>query len=137
MAGGKKGKTEAKSKGGPKEAPKGGKGNAKKDNSQPEKKETKVKGAQAIVCDKHSKKEEALEKIRNGTSFAEVAREYSQDKAKSGGSLGKKKKTDLLPEFADVAFALPAIGSTPEKDYSYGEVKTSEGYHIILVEKRE
>lgn len=35
-------------------------------------------------CEKHSKKEEALAKIRSGTKFDEVAREFSEDKARQG-----------------------------------------------------
>ena len=37
-----------------------------------------------ILCAKHSKKEEALEKLRNGAKFDEVAREMSEDKARQG-----------------------------------------------------
>lgn len=37
-----------------------------------------------ILCEKQSKKEEALEKIRNGAKFDEVAREMSEDKARQG-----------------------------------------------------
>lgn len=37
-----------------------------------------------ILCEKHSKKEEALEKLRNGAKFDEVAREMSEDKARQG-----------------------------------------------------
>jgi NIMA-interacting peptidyl-prolyl cis-trans isomerase 4 len=37
-----------------------------------------------ILCEKHSKKEEALEKLRNGSKFDEVAREFSEDKARQG-----------------------------------------------------
>jgi len=35
-------------------------------------------------CEKHSKKEEALEKLRGGAKFDEVAREFSEDKARQG-----------------------------------------------------
>lgn len=35
-------------------------------------------------CEKHAKKEEAMEKLRNGTKFDEVAREFSEDKARQG-----------------------------------------------------
>jgi NIMA-interacting peptidyl-prolyl cis-trans isomerase 4 len=38
----------------------------------------------ALKCEKHSKKEEALEKLRNGTKFDDVAREFSEDKARQG-----------------------------------------------------
>lgn len=49
----------------------------------------KVKAAQSInsrhiLCEKHSKKEEALEKLRSGSKFDEVAREFSEDKARQG-----------------------------------------------------
>jgi len=49
----------------------------------------KVKGAQQInvrhiLCEKHSKKEEALEKLKGGAKFDEVAREFSEDKARVG-----------------------------------------------------
>ncbi|KAG8933157.1 hypothetical protein FRC03_003352 [Tulasnella sp. 419] len=35
-----------------------------------------------ILCEKHSKATEALEKIKNGERFDKVAQEYSEDKAK-------------------------------------------------------
>lgn len=35
-------------------------------------------------CEKHSKKEEALEKLNEGVKFDEVARNYSEDKARQG-----------------------------------------------------
>lgn len=51
------------------------------------------KGAQSInvrhiLCEKHSKKEEALAKLNSGTKFDEVAREFSEDKARQGMGLG-------------------------------------------------
>jgi NIMA-interacting peptidyl-prolyl cis-trans isomerase 4 len=50
---------------------------------------SKQKGAQSIqvrhiLCEKHSKKEEALAKLNAGTKFDEVAREFSEDKARQG-----------------------------------------------------
>lgn len=50
-------------------------------------------------CEKHSKKEEALEKLRNGAKFDDVAREYSEDKARQG-------KSDYLS-------GVPSIYETP------------------------
>ena len=49
----------------------------------------KQKGAQSInvrhiLCEKHAKKEEALAKLNSGTKFDEVAREFSEDKARQG-----------------------------------------------------
>ncbi|KAJ4406436.1 Peptidyl-prolyl cis-trans isomerase pin4 [Didymella pomorum] len=87
-----------------------------------------------ILCEKHSKKEEALEKIRNGAKFDEVAREMSEDKARQGGSLGWKVRGSLMLDFEKVAYELePSTTGAPK----IGEVKTSEGYHIIMVEGRK
>lgn len=60
-----------------------------KDSSGSDAKDSKLKPATSInvrhiLCEKHSKKEEALEKIRNGAKFDEVAREMSEDKARQG-----------------------------------------------------
>jgi peptidyl-prolyl cis-trans isomerase NIMA-interacting 4 len=54
---------------------KGGKGKLKPANSI---------NVRHILCEKHSKKEEALEKLREGKNFGDVAREYSEDKARQG-----------------------------------------------------
>jgi NIMA-interacting peptidyl-prolyl cis-trans isomerase 4 len=52
-------------------------------------KDGKLKAANAInvrhiLCEKHSRKEEALAKLREGVKFDEVAREFSEDKARQG-----------------------------------------------------
>ncbi len=41
-----------------------------------------------LQCEKHGKKEEALEKLKGGAKFDDVAREFSEDKARVGTSLG-------------------------------------------------
>ena len=41
-----------------------------------------------ILCEKQSKSLEALEKLRNGDRFNEVATQYSEDKARQGVSIG-------------------------------------------------
>ncbi|TLD33358.1 hypothetical protein PspLS_00586 [Pyricularia sp. CBS 133598] len=103
------------------------------------KEEKKVKAAQQInvrhiLCEKHSKKEEALQKIRDGVKFDEVAREYSEDKGRQGGALGWKAKGTLKAEFEAVAYTLePSTTSNPK----IGEAKTGFGYHIIMVEGRK
>ncbi|KAJ5586963.1 peptidyl-prolyl cis-trans isomerase pin4 [Penicillium hispanicum] len=87
-----------------------------------------------ILCEKHSKKEEALEKLRNGAKFDEVAREFSEDKARQGGSLGWKTRGSLDPTFEKAAFELePSTTGNP----NYVESKTGFGYHIIMVEGRK
>ncbi|KKA30391.1 hypothetical protein TD95_001017 [Thielaviopsis punctulata] len=99
----------------------------------------KVKGAQSInvrhiLCEKHAKKEDALAKLRDGVKFDEVARLYSEDKARQGGALGWKTRGALDPKFEEIAYALPDSTTASPK---YGEVKTEFGYHIIMVEGRK
>ncbi|KAL1961349.1 hypothetical protein VTO42DRAFT_77 [Malbranchea cinnamomea] len=87
-----------------------------------------------ILCEKFSKKEEALEKLRSGAKFDEVAREYSEDKARQGGSLGWQTRGSLHRDFEKVAYELePSTTANPK----YAEVKTPFGYHIIMVEGRK
>ncbi|KAE8145001.1 peptidyl-prolyl cis-trans isomerase pin4 [Aspergillus avenaceus] len=87
-----------------------------------------------ILCEKHSKKEEALEKLRNGGKFDDVAREFSEDKARQGGSLGWKVRGSLDGAFEKAAYELePSTTGNPK----YVEVKTGFGYHIIMVEGRK
>jgi len=87
-----------------------------------------------ILCEKHSKKEEALAKLKDGAKFDDVAREFSEDKQRQGGSLGWKVRGSLHGDFEKVAYDLePSTTSNPK----YAEVKTSHGYHIIMVEGRK
>jgi NIMA-interacting peptidyl-prolyl cis-trans isomerase 4 len=104
-----------------------------------------------LQCEKFSKKEEALEKLRNGGKFDDVAREYSEDKARqgmfphthvyifmltrcAGGSLGWKVRGSLDSIFEKAAYDLePSTTNNPK----YVDVKTSFGYHIIMVEGRK
>jgi len=87
-----------------------------------------------ILCEKHSKATEALQKIQEGQSFNKVAQEYSEDKAKVGGSLGWMTRGSMVGAFQDAAFALTP--STVDKPIVSSLVKTSFGYHIIMVEGR-
>ena len=77
--------------------------------------------AKAIIAD-----------LKKGTPFDKLAKEKSTDKASGaeGGDLGWFKKTDMVKEFADAAFALKkgALTDIP--------VKTQFGYHVIQVEDR-
>ncbi|KAI1467313.1 FKBP-like protein [Daldinia caldariorum] len=118
------------------------KSNSKDTGDKDDKKGGKVKGAQSIVvrhilCEKHSKKEEALAKIREDptlNNFIAVAREYSEDKAKQGGLLGTQRKGSLQPEFENVAWGLP---ESKGSNLHIGEAKTEFGYHLIVVEERK
>jgi peptidyl-prolyl cis-trans isomerase C len=73
-----------------------------------------------------------IAELKKGTPFDKLAKEKSTDKASGaeGGDLGWFKKTDMVKEFADAAFALKkgALTDTP--------VKTQFGYHVIKVEDR-
>ncbi|KAH8894961.1 peptidyl-prolyl cis-trans isomerase PIN4 [Thozetella sp. PMI_491] len=119
----------------------GGKSGGKSKGDDKDSKDSKgsSKGAQSInvrhiLCEKHAKKEEALAKIRDGAKFDEIAREYSEDKARQGGSLGWKSKGSLAPQFEAVAFALE---TSTTGNPTIGEAKTEFGYHIIMVEGRK
>lgn len=72
------------------------------------------------------------QRIAGGDDFATMAILYSQDPgtSKKGGELGFVSKTDVVPEFANVAFSL--------KDNRVSQVFESEfGFHIVqLIERR-
>ncbi|KNZ78321.1 Peptidyl-prolyl cis-trans isomerase NIMA-interacting 4 [Termitomyces sp. J132] len=87
-----------------------------------------------ILCEKHSKATEALQKIQEGQTFNKVAQEYSEDKAKVGGSLGWMVRGSMVGPFQEAAFALTP--STVDKPIVSPLVKTNFGYHIIMVEGR-
>ena len=71
----------------------------------------------------------ALAELRNGEDFAVVARRYSDDLSnrETGGDLGWVRRSQLVPSFAQAAWA--ARTGTP-----IGPVLTRFGYHIIQVE---
>lgn len=72
--------------------------------------------------------EKIAKEIKEGKSFADAAKEYSDDTAnkEKGGDLGFFGKQQMAKEFEDAAFALKA-GEISEP------VKTSFGYHLINV----
>lgn len=71
--------------------------------------------------------QKVLAKLKAGTDFSTLAKQYSQDPtASSGGDLGFFSKGKMDPDFEKVAFTLQA-GQTS------GIVKTVNGYEIIKV----
>ena len=74
---------------------------------------------------------ELKERVLNGADFAELAKEYSEDKgtAEKGGDLGFFRKGQMVEEFEDVAFKL-APGELSRV------VKSDFGFHLIQVLER-
>ena len=79
-----------------------------------------------ILVKKNSEALTVLDRLKNGESFTNLAKELSIDKAsgKRGGDLGFFRKGMMVKPFEDVAFKL-------EKDQISEPVKTEFGYHII------
>ena len=85
--------------------------------------------AEHILVPDEAKANEIIAQLKAGKDFAELAKENSTDpSAKSNnGDLGFFKKTDMLPEFADAAFALKP------GEFTQTPVKTRFGWHVIEV----
>lgn len=88
--------------------------------------------ASHILVDSEETAKEVLADLEGGADFAAVAAEKSIDPGTKaqGGDLGFFSKTDMVPEFADAAFAL-------EPNQLSGVVKSPYGCHIILVTDRK
>ncbi|PIO67070.1 PPIC-type PPIASE domain protein [Teladorsagia circumcincta] len=83
-----------------------------------------------------SKALEAIEKLKSGMKFHEVAAQYSEDKARSGGDLGWMTRGSMVGPFQDAAFDLPK--STCDKPiYTDPPIRTKFGYHVIMVEGKK
>lgn len=79
-------------------------------------------------ADAKKKAQEILDKIKGGADFAQMATEFSDDKAsaKRGGDLSYFEKRTMVPEFANAAFSLK-VGEVSDL------VETTYGFHIIKV----
>jgi len=79
-----------------------------------------------ILVKKNSEALMVVDRLKNGESFTNLAKELSIDKAsgKRGGDLGFFRKGMMVKPFEDVAFRL-------EKGQISEPVKTEFGYHII------
>ncbi len=98
-------------------------------------KEAKLSGADIDkkVKEEIARKEKLAQEVRqkaadNPKSFAELARQYSEDSAtaQNGGDLGFVTRTNVVKEFADAAFSQKVGTVSPI-------IKTQFGEHIILV----
>jgi peptidyl-prolyl cis-trans isomerase C len=87
--------------------------------------------ARHILVASEAEANKIIAELKKGTDFATLAKAHSTDPgAAQGGDLGFFKKGDMLPEFAEAAFALKP-GQISDKP-----VKTQYGWHIIKVEER-
>lgn len=79
-----------------------------------------------ILVKKNSEALMVVDRLKNGESFTNLAKELSIDKAsgKRGGDLGFFRKGMMVKPFEEVAFRL-------EKGQISEPVKTEFGYHII------
>jgi peptidyl-prolyl cis-trans isomerase C len=72
-----------------------------------------------------------IAELDKGGDFAALAKKYSKDPGTdSGGDLGYFTREEMVPAFAEAAFALPVGG------YSKTPVKTEFGWHAIKIEDR-
>ncbi|XP_060078617.1 peptidyl-prolyl cis-trans isomerase NIMA-interacting 4-like [Ylistrum balloti] len=115
---------------------KGGSKGAEGGGGEKEKKGGTAVKVRHILCEKQSKVLEAMEKLKSGTKFNEVATNYSEDKARQGGDLGWMTRGSMVGPFQDAAFALP-ISSLANPNYTDPPIKTKFGYHIIMVEGKK
>jgi peptidyl-prolyl cis-trans isomerase C len=88
--------------------------------------DAEVHARHILVVDEATAKK-IIAELKKGGDFAALSKQYSKDPsaAQQGGDLGFFKKTDMVPEFADAAFALK------DKEVTPVPVKTQFGWHVI------
>jgi len=87
--------------------------------------------ARHILVSTEADANKVIAELKKGADFAATAKSRSSDPgAGQGGDLGFFKKGDMVPEFAEAAFALKP-GQVTDKP-----VKTQFGWHVIKVEER-
>lgn len=85
--------------------------------------------ARHILVKTEAEAKSVISELDKGADFAALAKKYSTDPgAASGGDLGYFGHGDMVKEFADAAFALPA------GQYTKVPVKTEFGWHVIDVQ---
>ena len=88
--------------------------------------------AKHILVDNEADAKKIIADLKGGADFAALAKQYSKDPsaAQQGGDLGFFKKDEMVPEFADAAFALQPgqVSETP--------VHSQFGWHVILLVER-
>jgi peptidyl-prolyl cis-trans isomerase C len=85
--------------------------------------------ARHILVKTEAEAKSIISELDKGADFATLAKQHSTDPgAGSGGDLGYFGRSNMVKEFADAAFALPA------GQYTKTPVKTEFGWHVIKVE---
>jgi peptidyl-prolyl cis-trans isomerase C len=85
--------------------------------------------ARHVLVKTEAEAKSVISELDKGADFGTLAKKYSTDPgAGSGGDLGYFGHDDIVKEFADAAFALPA------GRYTKTPVKTEFGWHVIRVE---
>jgi len=88
---------------------------------------TKQVNAAHILVDDAKKASEIKDKITAGSSFADMAKQFSScPSGKKGGDLGWFSRGQMVKEFENAAFAA-------SKGAVVGPVKTQFGWHLILI----
>jgi peptidyl-prolyl cis-trans isomerase C len=90
--------------------------------------------AKHILVESEDVAKKIITELKGGADFAALAKQYSKDPsgAQQGGDLGFFKKDEMVPEFADAAFAMKP------GQYSQTPIHTQFGWHVILlVERRQ
>lgn len=88
--------------------------------------------ARHILVDSEADAKKIIADLKGGADFAALAKQYSKDPsgAKDGGDLGFFKKDEMVPEFANAAFAMQP-GQTSQEP-----VHSQFGWHVIQVVER-
>lgn len=88
--------------------------------------------ARHILVSSEQEAKDIIDQLKKGADFATLAKDKTTDPSgkSNGGDLGYFSKQDMVPEFADAAFAMKPgeISQTP--------VKTQFGWHVIKVEDK-
>ena len=89
--------------------------------------------AEHILVDNEDAAKKIIEQLNHGGDFAAIAKAQSKDPsaAQNGGDLGYFKKSEMVPEFANAAFALKP------GEFTQTPIKTQFGWHVIkLIDRR-
>jgi peptidyl-prolyl cis-trans isomerase C len=88
--------------------------------------------ARHILVPTEQEAKDIIDQLKKGADFATLAKAKTTDASgkTSGGDLGYFTKKDMVPEFADAAFALQ------KGEFTQTPVHTQFGWHVIKVEDR-